>query len=160
MFHAFSFFLNQLRILHQTTCPGTPKQNGVAERKNRHLLEVAHTLMFTMNVPKTFWFDAGQTATFLINRMLSCVLNYKSPIKVLSSPASLFPIPPKAFGCICYVHLDKCHRSKLDPKALQCIFLGYVPNQKGYKCYHLATRRQFVSMDVSFHETIPFFFFS
>lgn len=114
----FFSFLDQLGILHQTTCPGTPEQNGIAERKNGHLLEVAHALMFTMNVPKTFWFDAVQTDVFLINRMPSRVLNYKSPIEVLSSLASLFPIPPKVFGCVCYVHVDKSHQSKLDSNAL------------------------------------------
>lgn len=49
-----SYVLDQ-GIIHQTTCPGTPPQNGVAERKNRHLLEVARSLMFQMNVPKYLW---------------------------------------------------------------------------------------------------------
>lgn len=106
IFHVFSSFLDQLGILHQT-CPGTPEQNGVTKRKNKHLLEVARALLFTMSVPKTFWSDAVQTAVFLINKMLSRVLNFQSPLKVLSSPASLFPIPPKVFGCICYIHVDK-----------------------------------------------------
>jgi hypothetical protein len=48
----FSVFLSENGILHQTSCPDTPPQNGVAERKNRHILEVARSLMFTMNVPK------------------------------------------------------------------------------------------------------------
>lgn len=156
--HAFSSFLDQLGILHQTTCLGTPEQNGVAERENRHLLEVARALLFTMNVPKTFWLDAVQTAAFLINRMPSRVLNFQSPLEVLSSPASLFPIPPKVFECICYVHVDKSRQSKLDPKALKCIFLGYGPSQKGYKCYHPVSRQRFVSMDVTFHEILPFFY--
>ena len=48
----FSAFLSANGIMHQTTCPDTPPQNGVAERKNHHILEVARSLMFTMNVPK------------------------------------------------------------------------------------------------------------
>ena len=48
----FGVFLSENGILHQTTCPDTPPQNGVAERKNRHILKVARSLMFTMNVPK------------------------------------------------------------------------------------------------------------
>ena len=50
-------FLNKKGIQHQSTCPNTPQQNGIAKRKNRHLLEVARALMFIMNVPKTLWFD-------------------------------------------------------------------------------------------------------
>jgi transposase InsO family protein len=51
----FEQFLASNGIEHQTTCVNTPQQNGVAERKNRHLLEVACSLMFTMNVPKFLW---------------------------------------------------------------------------------------------------------
>ena len=51
----FAAYLSEEGILHQTICPGTPPQNGVAERKNRHLLEVARSLMFQMNVPKGLW---------------------------------------------------------------------------------------------------------
>jgi transposase InsO family protein len=51
----FGAFLSAQGILHQTSCPDTPPRNGVAERKNRHILEVARSLMYTMNVPKFLW---------------------------------------------------------------------------------------------------------
>ena len=63
-------------------------QNGVAERKNRHLLEVARTLLFEMNVPQTYWGESILTTTYLINRMPTKVLDFKSPIEKLYS---LFP---------------------------------------------------------------------
>lgn len=44
-------YLNENDIEHQTSCVGTPQQNGVIERKNRHLLEVIRALLFGMNVP-------------------------------------------------------------------------------------------------------------
>ena len=77
--HEFELFLALNRIEHQTSCVNTPEQNGVAERKNRHLLEVARSLMFTMNVPKFLWGEAIKTATYLINRMPLRVLGYKTP---------------------------------------------------------------------------------
>lgn len=152
-------------IIHQHTCSDTPQQNGVAERKNRHLLEVARALRFSMNVPKLYWPEAVLTAAYLINRMPSRVLDFKSPIEVLfpSSPAlppsfsSHFLIPPRVFGCVCFVHIPPRLRSKHDPRALKCIFLGYSPTQKGYKCYHPSSGRKFVSMDVTFHENLAFF---
>ncbi|RVW35969.1 Retrovirus-related Pol polyprotein from transposon TNT 1-94 [Vitis vinifera] len=58
-------------IVHLSSCVDTPQQNGIAERKNRHLLEVARSLMFSMNVPKLFWGQAVLTAAYLINRMPS-----------------------------------------------------------------------------------------
>lgn len=71
-------------IIRQTTCIDTTQQNGVAERKNRHLLEVARALLFTMNVSKFYWGDVVLTAMYLINRMPSRVLAFKCPIDMLS----------------------------------------------------------------------------
>ena len=66
--NVFGNFLSSHGILHQRTCPDTPPQNGVAERKNRHILEVARSLMYTMNVPKSLWSEAVMTVVYLINR--------------------------------------------------------------------------------------------
>ena len=51
---SFQTYMIQNGMLHQTSCVDTPSQNGVAERKNRHLLETARALLFQMNVPKPF----------------------------------------------------------------------------------------------------------
>lgn len=52
--HSFQTYMTQNGILHQTSCVDTPSQNGVAKRKNRHLLETARALLFQMQVPKSF----------------------------------------------------------------------------------------------------------
>ncbi|KAL1203447.1 Retrovirus-related Pol polyprotein from transposon RE1 [Cardamine amara subsp. amara] len=56
--NAFKEFVGKHGIIHQTSCAYTPQQNGVAERKNRHLMEVARAMMFDRSVPKTYWSDA------------------------------------------------------------------------------------------------------
>jgi hypothetical protein len=66
-------------------------------------------------------------------------------------------LPPRVFGCVAYVHLHKNQRSKLDPYALRCLFLGYAVHQKGYRCYDPSTRGMYVTMDVTFVESEPFF---
>ncbi|RVW88342.1 Retrovirus-related Pol polyprotein from transposon TNT 1-94 [Vitis vinifera] len=154
-------FLAQEGIVHLSSCVDTPQQNGIAERKNRHLLEVARSLMFSMNVPKLFWGQAVLTAAYLINRMPSRVLKFQTPCQTLlkSFPTTrlISTVLPKIFGCSVFVHINQQHRSKLDPRSLKCIFLGYSSNQKGYKCYSPVTRKFYNSMDVTFFETQPYY---
>ena len=147
-------YLNKNRIVHQSSYSNTPQQNGIIERKNKHLLEVARSIMFTTKTPKFFWRDAVLTACYLINRMPTSVLNFQTPINVFSK---YFPenrivsnLPLKFFGCTVFVHNHDPNRNKLDPRAFKCIFHGYVANQKGYKCYFPEKKELIVSMDVTF----------
>ena len=152
----FQSFVLQNGILHQTSCVDTPSRNGVAEIKNKHLLETTQTLLFQMNVPKHFWANVVSTTYFLINRMLSSDLNWVTPYHWLFPNKPLFPIDPKVFGYTCFVR-DVCPQvSKLDPKSLKCIFMGYSRVQKGYRCYCPTLRRYFVSTNVAFFETTMF----
>ncbi|KAA0036818.1 Cysteine-rich RLK (RECEPTOR-like protein kinase) 8 [Cucumis melo var. makuwa] len=70
-------------IVHQTSCAYTPQQNGVAKRKNRHLVEVACSLMLSTSLPSYLWGDAILTAAHLINRMPSCILHLQTPLDCL-----------------------------------------------------------------------------
>ncbi|RDX79061.1 hypothetical protein CR513_40562, partial [Mucuna pruriens] len=100
----FSKFLKNDGVVHELTCENTPKQNGVAERKNCHLFEVARTLLFQVSIANVYWGEAILTATYLINRLPIRVLNGISPIKyILSfSPSSLLilSLPSHVFGCV------------------------------------------------------------
>ena len=153
----FQSFMLQHEIFHQTSCVDTPSQNGVAERKNRHLLKTVRALLFHMHVPKHFGTNAVSTACFLINRMSSSVLNLATPYHQLFPNNTLFPVDPTVFGCTCFVRDIRPQVSKLDLKSLKCIFVGYSKVLKGYKCYCPILQRYFVSTDVAFFETTPFF---
>ncbi|KAL0702312.1 hypothetical protein Bca4012_058434 [Brassica carinata] len=150
--NAFKQHLANHGIIHQTSCPYTPQQNGVAERKNRHLMEVARSMMFHTNVPKRFWGDAVITACYLINRIPTKVLKDVSPFQVLNKIK-----PPldhlRVFGCVCYVLTPGEQRNKLEAKSVKGIFIGYTHTQKGYKCYIPDSRRVMVSRDVKFVES-------
>ena len=130
---SLSTYLQNHGIIHISSCVDTPQQNGVAERKNRHLLEVARALCF----PNYFWGEAILTATYLINRMPSRVLTFQSLRQLFlkqfpHTRAASSDLPVKVFGCTAFVHVYPQNRSKFAPRANKCIFLGYSPTQKGY----------------------------
>ncbi|RVW13831.1 Retrovirus-related Pol polyprotein from transposon RE1 [Vitis vinifera] len=102
---------------------------GVAERKNRHLVETTRTLLLHSHIPHSLLFP----------------------------DQPLYFLPPRVFGCTCFVHILTPGQDKLSAKAMKCLFLGYSRLQKGYRCYSLETHRYFISADVTFFEDSPFF---
>ena len=88
--------------------------------------------------------------------MPSSVLNWATPYHQLFPNNLLFPIDPRVFGCTCFVRDVRPQVSKLDPKSLKCIFVGYSHVQKGYRCYCPTLQHYFVSTDVTFFETTSF----
>ena len=130
----FEEYLSSFGIIHQTSCLGTSQQNGLAKRKNRHLLEITRCIMIAMNVPKYLWSEAMMTAAYLMNRMPSRVLNNKTPIECLTGETT-YVVPPKVSGCVCFVRDYRPSVGKMDPRAVKCVFVGYSGKQKGYKCW-------------------------
>ena len=105
--------------------------------------------------------DAILTASYLINRMPTKILQYTTPLECLKKvfPESRinFELPLKIFGCTAYVHIPKRSRSKLDPRTEKCVFVGYTPDKKGYKCFNPLTKHFYTTMDVSFMENVTYF---
>ncbi|KAK8951871.1 hypothetical protein KSP39_PZI004884 [Platanthera zijinensis] len=155
----FGAYLADHGIIHQTTCVHTSTQNGVAERKNRQLLEVARCLLLSMHLPKSYWGDAVLTAAHLINRLPSRVLSFDTPISCLEKKHIVHTshLPPRIFGSLCFVHVHSPHRDKLDARSIRCVFVGYSSTTKGYRCYHPPTRRYYCTVDVTFREGESYF---
>lgn len=154
--HVFKDFLVSNGIIHQTSCPYTPEQNGIAERKNKHLLEVARSMMFHSNVPKRYWGEAVLTGAHLINRAPSKVLNGKSPNEVMYNRKPNLSYL-RVFGCTCFVHIPNDLRDKLSNRSQKCMLLGYSTTQKGYKCINPLTNNMIISRNVTFLENEPYF---
>ncbi|PKU87515.1 Retrovirus-related Pol polyprotein from transposon TNT 1-94 [Dendrobium catenatum] len=154
--HQFTSFLRSKGIQHQLSCPYTPEQNGVAERKHRHLIETARTLLHTASMPSNYWPDAVLTAAYLINRLPTSNTNYVSPLwRMFNSEPDYTRL--HTFGCECFPLLPKHLRHKLQPNAVSCVFLGYASDQKGYKCLDRKTNKIIISRHVTFNEhSFPF----
>jgi hypothetical protein len=140
-------------IIHQTSCVDTPQQNGRVERKHQHILNVGRVLLFQSKLPKHFWSYALLHDVYIINRVVTPLLQNKSPYLLLHDKSPDID-HLKVFGSLCYASTLPLHRTKLDPRARKCIFLGYKPGMKGVVLYDMNDKRIFVSRDVVHHEHI------
>ena len=136
-------------IVAYHSCPETPQQNSVVERKHQHILNVARSLLFQSNIPLEFWGDCVLTAVFLINRLPTPVLENKSPYEKLTNKTPDYH-SLKSFGCLCYCSTSPKGRHKFEPRARACIFLGYPSGYKGYKLLDIETHAVSVSRHVLF----------
>ncbi|KAJ9563367.1 hypothetical protein OSB04_008527 [Centaurea solstitialis] len=129
--------------------------NGVVERKHRHLLNVARALMFQSGLPLKMWHECILTATYLINRTPSSVLNGKCPYEMIYG---FFPVLDhlRNFGCLSFAMIPNVS-DKFSSRSEKCVFLGYCNSKKGYRLYSLDTKQIVISRDVKFYESIfPF----
>jgi len=105
------------------------------------------------NLPNYFWAKAVATVIYIMNRKPTSAIHSMTPKEKFTckKPDVSHLI---VFGCIAYVHVHDEKRSKLDPKAKKCIFIGYSLQQKGYRCFNPSTRKLQVSRDVVFDEMV------
>lgn len=142
--------------MHHVSCPHTHQQNGSAEKKHRHIVEVALSLLSHATMPLKFWNEAVQAATYLINRVPSRVIQNMSPLEKLYHQKPDYS-SLRVFGCACWPNLIPYNKHKLEFRSKHCVFLGFSNMHKGFKCLEVSTGRVYISRDVVFDETIfPF----
>nr|GEU61307.1 reverse transcriptase domain-containing protein [Tanacetum cinerariifolium] len=120
--------LNQLcgmkGIKREFSVPRTPQQNGIAERKNRTLIEAAKTMLSDLLLPIPFWVEAVSTAYYVQNRVLVTKPHNKTPYELLlgKTPSIGFMRP---FGCLVTILNTLYPLGKFDGKADEGFLVGY-----------------------------------
>src|SRR4051812_14444940 len=126
----FKELCSERGIVRQLTMPYTPQQNGVAERRNRTLMDMVRSMMAQASLPVSFWGDALLTAAYLLNRVPSKSVELTPYELWTGRKPDLRHLRP--WGSAAYVHFTSHPHGKLGPRAKKCIFLRYPKGSKGY----------------------------
>ncbi|GJR62042.1 putative ribonuclease H-like domain-containing protein [Tanacetum coccineum] len=132
----------------------TPQQNGVAERKNRTLIEAARTMLADSLLPIPFWAEAVNTACYVLNRVLVTKPQNKTPYELLiGKPPSISFMRP--FGCPLTILNTLDPLGKFDGKSDEGYLLGYSTTSKAFRVYNKRTKRVEENMHIDFLEDQP-----
>ncbi|KAI3684857.1 hypothetical protein L6452_34084 [Arctium lappa] len=147
-------FCEEKGIERQYSAPRTPQQNGVAERRNRTLIEAVRSLLADSKLPITFWAEAVNTACYVQNRVLVVKPKNKTPYELLNKRKPLIGFF-KPFGCPCTILNTKSHLGKFDSKADDGFLVGYSSQSKAYKVFNTSSRIIEESDNVKCNENTP-----
>lgn len=138
----FAKFLQEHGIVAQYTMPGSPDQNGVAERRNRTLMDMVRSMLYSSKLPKSLWTEALKTAVYILNRVPTKAVS-KTPFESLKGwKPSLRHI--RVWGCPSEIRVYNPQEKKLDPKTISGYFVGYAERSKGYRFYCPSHSTRFV----------------
>jgi hypothetical protein len=145
-------FLEEEGIKNEFSSPYTPQQNGVVERKNITLLDMARTMLDEYKTPDRFWAKAINPACYSISWL------YLRRILKMTSYELLTGIKPnvsyfRVFGSKCFILVKRGRKSKFAPKAVEGFLLGYDSNTRAYRVFNKSTGLVEVSYDIVFDET-------
>ncbi|SGY46610.1 BQ5605_C001g00452 [Microbotryum silenes-dioicae] len=147
----FRALLEKPGIIVEFTAPYTPEQNGQVERLNGSLMGLVRSMLLDSGLPMRFWSDALAVATFVLNRRPHPRIQGKTAIEVLlGKKPSLAHLQP--FGSTAFVHVPKERRSKLAPRSIQGVFIGY-SGEYNYRVWVQSSKQVYVSRHVTFLET-------
>jgi transposase InsO family protein len=151
----FQDYCSNHGIHKQYSQPYTPQHNGIAEWRNRTILNIVRCLLIESHLLARLWVEAVLSAYIILNLRSS----KRSPDK---TPHELFSgIKPdisklRIFGTTTYVFDTKPNKNKLDPRSWRYFYLSFDNHVKGYRCYDPLLQRVIISKDVQFLETVVF----
>ncbi|GJW43993.1 retrovirus-related pol polyprotein from transposon TNT 1-94 [Tanacetum coccineum] len=150
----FGEFCNANGITHNFSAPRTAQSNGVVEKKNRILQEMSKTMFNEQSLPQKFWFNAIDTSTYILNRIIIRAILGKTPYELLIGRKPTLDYF-KVFRSKCFILNTKEYLTKFNPKSYEGVFLGYSQNSKAYIILNKHTMKIKESLNVTFDETPP-----
>jgi transposase InsO family protein len=147
----FVSFCRDVGIKRELTTPYNPQQNGVAERKNRTIMEALKTMIHDQDLPMCLWAEAAMVVVYVQNRLSHSALAFKTPEKMFTGKKPEVS-HLKIFGCPVFIHIPKEKRNKLEPSGKKGIFVGYCEVSKVFRIYIPGHHHIEISRDVTFDE--------
>lgn len=144
----FDSYLVKNGIKRRLTTPHTPQQNGMAERKNRTLVEMSRCMMSHAGSPPSFWAEAINTACYIRNRCVTKT-NGEIPYNLWTNKKPTV-MHFKVFGCKGYVLNKNPSKGKFESRSELCTFVGYSSESKAYRMWCQRKRDVIISRDVKF----------
>ncbi|KAG9442456.1 hypothetical protein H6P81_018310 [Aristolochia fimbriata] len=144
----FADFYDKEGIHHEFSAPKIPQQNGVVERKNRTMQEMARVMLLSKGLPDKLWAEAVNTACYITNRVFFRPFTHKTPYELYKRKkptVSHF----HNFGSKCYILCDREVLGKFVARSNEGIFLGYSTKSRAYRVYNKRTRVIMESVNVT-----------
>ena len=143
----------QSGIQLQYTVPYTPQQNGVAERKNRSLKEMASCMLHAKSLPHKLWAEALNCANYIQNSSPHRSVKDQTPFEAWSGTKPEVT-HLRVFGSRAWARIPSEKRKALDPQSIECIFVGYPDGVKGYRLLIPSTDKLIIERSVKFEESL------
>jgi transposase InsO family protein len=129
----FQEFCANLGMERQLTVAYSPQQNGVAERRNKTICEMARSMLTEKEMLVIFWAEAASTAVYLQNRCFTTSVIRKTPFEAFTGRKPGVK-HLKVFGCLCYTHVPSSLRQKWDSKAGKGVLWDIEAVKRGIEC--------------------------
>jgi hypothetical protein len=140
-------------IRRQLTAPYSPQQNGVVERRNRTVMEMARCMLKGMKIPGKFWGEAVRHAVYLLNRLPSKPMGEVTPFEAWNGRKPHLG-HLRVFGCLSHAKQTAPHPKKLDDRSHKMVYFGVAEGSKAHRLYDPVQKRIIVSRDVIFEEAV------
>ena len=149
----FESFCAKNGIKMEFSAPKTPQQNGVVERKNRVIQEIARVMLLNKQIPQKFWGEPVNTSCHIGNRILFRVGIKKTAYEIWNGKKPRVKYF-RVFGSKCYILNDWENVGKFDAKSDESIFLGYSTTSRVYRVFNKRTKTVMESINVKIDDAL------